>query len=460
MMKFCRFALTLGALTLCLAVSPPTALAQWDNGFGDNNWDDPLNWGGTFPTGSNAAVDLDSPDHAIISATPTNGPVVDIFVGSNAGLTGRLDQTAGSAGSGATNWTFVGQNGGTGTFNLADTAGAGGATTGFGTGSGTFDTNRLYVGGREFGTAGTGTLNVNTEGSLNLNEGDSGTLQVGREPGAIGVMNLDAGTVNSSRETWFGAFGGSGTLNMSGGTMNSGAWTVLGREANSIGELNMTGGTINTSLTEAGSFLVVGSFGGSTGVANVSGGTIDTTAGAGAYIGEGGTGTLNLSDDATLLGGALRIGLNDSGVGLTAISGSNVTVDVSDISLGLEAGGLTDTLAVGTLSFVADSLGVSTILASGDVNLSSPDGDLLLVDLSAYTGSPVDMQLIDGATSQGEFTLLPQGTVAALDGNANPYTIDYSVGGDVWLRAGVIPEPASLVLLGMAGLAIVGRRRR
>jgi len=458
MMKSSKwFALILGAVTLCLATTPQASFAQWDNDAANNNWDDPLNWAGdVFPAG-NAVVDLDDPNHAIISSTPSFTPV-DIMVGSTAGAVGRLDQTAGSASTGATNWAFIGQNGGTGTYNLADTASTGGTTTGFGPGSGTFDTNRLSVGGREFGTAGTGTLNMNTSGSLNLNDTGGAPLQVGREPGAIGVMNFDAGTVNSGYEIWYGSFGGTGTLNMSGGTLNSGAWTVFGRESGSMGMLEMTGGTINTSLTEAGSFLVMGSAGGSTGIGNVSGGTIDTTAGFGTLIGEGGNGTLNLSDTAVLSSNALFLGLNDGSVGLLDIEGSNVSISSTILGLGITGGLFTDTTGVGTINFTADTGGISVINVAGDVNLSSPDGDFLTVDLTGYTGSWVDMQLIDGLTSQGEFTGLSQGTLAAIDGNANPYTIDYSVDGDVWLRA--IPEPTSLVLLSMAGLAMIGHRRR
>lgn len=514
-MKFCRIALAVGAVALCLAVSPPAALAQnqtWSWGGVDQDWDNPNNWSG----GAVPVKDVDDPevtDHAIIntatagefpiiSATLAGGNPQDIFVGG--GGVGRLDHTAGVAGTGDGNWGFVGEAGGMGTYNLSDTSTTGGVNTGYGTGSGDFSAGRLYAG---IGGGSVGTINVNTTGTLTTTDGGESLVVGTAGPAGSGTINLDNGTINSLGQIWIGR-DGPGTLNMSGGTTNSGAvfivgldgsatgevnltggdissasefqvgasgtgtvnmsggsissddWFVVGRNSGSMGEFNMTGGNVSVSVGAANDrFLVVGSFGGATGVANVSGGTIDTTAGAGAYIGEGGTGTLNLSGTATLLGGALRIGLNDGGIGLTEISGSGVTVDITDLSLGLNSDGL-DTTALGTLSFVADSIGVSTIVASGDVNLSSPDGDLLLVDLTAYTGAHVDIQLVDGATSAGEFTGLDQGALAAVDGNANAYTIDYSVAGDVWLRARLIPEPTSLLLLGMASLAFVGRRRR
>ena len=416
-----------------LVLAPTPALAQWDNGTGNQNWDDPNNWApGAVPSGSNAIVNLAGSDAAVISGTPSFTPV-DIFVGQGSGNVGQIDHTAGTTGTGGGNWGFIGDNGGTGTYNLADTSGSGGTNTGFATGSGNFSAGRLYVG---IGGGSNGTLNVNTTGTLSTTNGGE-SFVVGTTGGSGGgTLNLDNGTIDVNGEAWIGR-NTTGTLNMSGGTINSGEWFVVGRDGGAVGNLNMTGGTINTSLTSSGSFLVLGSFGGATGTANVSGGMIDSTAGAGAYIGEGGNGTFNLSSSAIFNTNNLRIGVNDGGVGLFSVAGSSATVSLDgDLTLGLNSSD-TETTAVGTLDFVADASGISTITAMGDVNLSAGNGDFLSVDLTSMTpgsGLHSDILLVDGDTSQGEFDGLTQGALTAFDGSSNPYYIDYTTAGDIWLR--------------------------
>lgn len=444
--------LTCGAVlsTLLLGVSSLPSYAQdqtWQWGGVDQDWDNPANWsGGVVPV-----KDVDVPevtDHAIIntdtagqfpiiSATLAGGNPQDIFVGTGAGQVGRLDHTAGTAGTGAGNWTYVGDLGGTGTYNLANTAGTGGTNTNFATGSGSYSTTRMYVG---IAPGSSGTLNINTSGTLSTTSaGESFVVGTAGATGS-GTVNLDNGTIDSTGEVWIGR-DGPGTVNMSGGNFQSDEFFVIGRDGGAVGEFNMTGGNVGASLTNAGSFLVVGSFGGSTGTANVSGGTVDTTAGAGTYIGEGGNGTFNLSGSGILNTNNLRIGLNGGSVGEFSISGSNATVTVDgDLTLGLDAAGA-DTTAQGTLSFIADASGITSITTMGAVNLSATEGDELSVDLSALmpgVGGHSNILLIDGATSAGEFEDLFQGALAAMDGNGNSYYIDYTVPGDIRLTTAPI----------------------
>ena len=162
-----RLILTCSVAALISAAARPRVAADdlWNVASG--NWNTPTNWSdGTVPSGENADVNTGvATISANLAATPN-----DIVVGDT--TTGRLDQTAGSASTGSNNWMYVGRSGGTGTFNLANTAATGGTLTGYGTGAGSMSVGqRFYDGGYQpdGGGAGTGTVNVNTTGSLTVN---------------------------------------------------------------------------------------------------------------------------------------------------------------------------------------------------------------------------------------------------------------------------------------------------
>ena len=100
-----------------------------------SDWNDNLNWTGDAGTGgSNAIINIATvtPPFPVISATIPATPV-DLIVG-NAGQTGRLDHTAGTAQTGNNNWMLVGvaNAASNGTYNLADVSTSGGTYTGFG----------------------------------------------------------------------------------------------------------------------------------------------------------------------------------------------------------------------------------------------------------------------------------------------------------------------------------------
>src|ERR1035437_4601511 len=165
-----HIALSLGLAVAGLCQNANAASSTWNAGASTQDWNTAANWGGTFPTGGypdgQATINTATGLYPIISAnaafTPSN-----IFVGSGTGNSGRLDHTAGSAFTGSGNWFYVGVNGGTGTYNLANTGTTGGTLTGFGQGTGSITCTgggRFYVGGADYSSAGTGTLNINTSG--------------------------------------------------------------------------------------------------------------------------------------------------------------------------------------------------------------------------------------------------------------------------------------------------------
>ena len=469
MMKNFTKCLALALTTIAVCHSAGHA-ATW-TGAVDQDWNNVGNWD-VAPGGVNVVVNSTS-GYPIINAAPAFTPV-DILVGS--GAAGRLDQLSDTLSTGNNNWMFVGQAaGGNGTYNLADTTGTGGTFTGFAQGSGSLDVGgALQNGVLHVGIDGTtAVVNVNTTGTISaaqITTGstnhtnnstfniDNGTINVatfriggdfgwGTNVASNNNFNMSGGTITATTgEIWLGGIG-VGTSQLTSGTLNSGAWFVVGRNREGTDTtFNMTGGVINAAQTSG--WLVAGGFDKAKGTINASSGVINSVV-SGIWIGEGATGTANLSGDVQVNGGWLYIGGNNNSVGVVNIAGSTVGVNATNLQLGLNNIGQ-DTSALGTLNFIADPLGISTISLSGDVNLSSPDGDFLGVDLAAYTGPYADILLIDGVTSQGEFTGLPQGS-AVNTNSAFAYTIDYSVAGDVWLRAAV-PEPGTLALM----LASVG----
>lgn len=264
-----QYILACGIASL-LAVSSSGFGAAWTGAI-SADVNDPANWD-VNPSGQNIYFGIlgnnggPAPFRATLSANLAY-PVVDIQVARGGGPT-IFNHTAGSASTGAGNWFDVGTDGGTGTYNLANTAGVGGTLTGFAQGSGSVTAERFYVGGVEFGNGGgTGIMNVNTTGTVTANF----RLIVGEQ--GTGTFNLDSGTVNIGNDLTVGfrtngANSGNGTFRMSGGTVNrTGGWTTFGRDGTSQGHFNMSGGTMNA----AGQSIV--GLNGATGTFTMSGGT-------------------------------------------------------------------------------------------------------------------------------------------------------------------------------------------
>ncbi|MES2474324.1 MAG: autotransporter-associated beta strand repeat-containing protein [Verrucomicrobiota bacterium] len=324
----CMLAMGFGLAVAAITTSTAHADATWV-GDTSQNWSTAANWSSdpANPSGNffiNTAV---ANVYPIISGTPGFTPV-DIFIGSASGSTGRVDQNAGTASTGNGNWFFVGSNGGTGSYNLADTAAAGGTFTSFGMGAGSFTAGRFAIGGRENST-GTGTVNVNTSGSLTLNNGN-GTPLIIAGSGGTGTFNLDNGTVAvTGGELWVGSLG-TGTFNQSNGTVSSNGYFVIGRGNNlggiANGTYNLTGGTVNAAT--AFGVTAIGSSRSSAGTLNVSGGgTFNSNAGM--FVGEGwqgtgvATGQLNVSG-----GGLVNLGTSATGLALGVQTGAEGTVNL------------------------------------------------------------------------------------------------------------------------------------
>ena len=388
-----QFILAMGAGILVAAVTTGSALADatW---VGDSsqdwstaaNWSsDPANPSGNFFINTNVAG-----IYPIISGTPGFTPV-DIFIGNTNGATGRLDQTAGTAATGANNWFFIGSGGGSGTFNLADTSSAGGTLTNFGTGSGSFTAGRIALGGRE-NSNGSGTLNMNTSGTLTLNNGNGTPLIVG-DSGGAGTFNLDNGIVAvTGGEFWVGGGSGTGTFNQSNGNVSSNGYFVIGRGNNaagaSTGIYNLTGGTVNAAT--AFGFTAVASSRGATGTLAVGGsGTFNSNAGM--YVGEGWQGTGTAAGELNLSGGGLvnlgtgaiglTLGVNTGATGTVNLDGG--TIETPFVAKG--AGTATFNFHGGTLKTTAASATFMTGLTTAELLRRGNDGQL---EIGRFAGTP------------------------------------------------------------------------
>lgn len=334
------------AIVVCL--SGFASASDW-NGSVDSDWNNNANWNGGGGTGASNAIinvvgtDVAAPYTATISSNIVATPV-DIMVGIWGG-TGKLNHTAGTSTTGGGNWAFVGREGGTGVYNLANTAVPGSGISGFSQGSGSVNfMGRLYIGGWGNNLS-NGTFNINTTGTVAI----SYQFQIGNNEGT-GVVNLESGTVTTATE-WFeigNGVGSHGTLNMSGGSITkSGNDHFIVGANGGTGAANITGGslsvnnelwvannggsngtlTISAGTVTNNSWAAIGRAGAALGTVNLSGGTWNKTGGGNFIVGDNSPGVLNLSGGALSANGEFWVGQGGSGNGTMNISGGTLATN-------------------------------------------------------------------------------------------------------------------------------------
>lgn len=361
---------------LALAVTAPCALAVenlW-TGATSNSWNEPTNWSlNRVPSAANGQPTGDTFDDANVSSLTnfpvlTGNPVVsprDLIIAKGGGANGRLDQRAGifpfTGG-----WLFVGDAGGTGEWNIADTAAAGTGITGFGQGSASVTgAGRLYVGR---GAGSDGTFRLNTSGSVTI--GDQ--LQVGIG-GGTGTLLIESGAINSQNWTEVGNGTGSmGTLQMTGGSLNK-----TGNDGISIGTNGGVGvATIDGGAMTSNNGIRVGVNANSDGTLHLNGGS--TVSGGNTVVGlDGGTGELNVTDGLVDVGNETWLGQAANSVGVLNLGGGEI-LSSSWVAIGRDSGTGTVNMTGGTwtqedngdASFIVGASGPGTFNHSGgDVNL-------------------------------------------------------------------------------------------
>lgn len=258
----------------------------------------------------------------------------------------------------------------------------------------------------------------------------------------IRLRGEDSLCVLSSVQTWSDlsnnrtrVYEGATLVIADGGELTGPGWLRIG--ASNAGYIYQTGGLLKLQEGKDNTRLVIGDSGGSDGQYIISGGTLTYESGDGHLtLGDrGGTGTFTVwGSGSTIQMNSLRVGGRDSGRAATGtlefyIDPFGVTpIQVADVILDPGADS-------STASLIVDLIGI------GDEDLMP---EYLLVD---NTGTnPVD----------GIFDLMPEGTIVTLD--TTPYYLTYvgGTGNDIML----VPEPATLVLLGIGGLIAARRRRK
>jgi len=303
------------------------------------------------------------------------------------------------------------------------------------------------------------TTNANVTYTANAPITTTGTLAVGGYKNAVGVMIIDDSTFPVSAGNC--RLGQGNTANGTLRVESDGTLTIRSGPLQIAGDL-----TDGTDKDTQGALIVGTAGGGDSPQVSVKGNT---------EVGVGGTGSLTMhSGTFSQLTGNLLIGKAADAFGTVLIDGGALAVTNTIINgnattgtgllhivgdaASINTGGYTQN-ANSTLEL--DINGISPIVVSGDATLAG------YLDVGFLTApSPNSfftiLELTDaGHSVGGTFAGLPDGAVFAAGGSPLVVQIDYFGGiddNDVVLH--VLPEPATLSLLTLGGLALLRRRRR
>ena len=331
---------------------------HWNNA-GTGDWETASNWNTNSVPGGGGGNFVYVNNGGTVNINTNTNSIQDPFVGRGAGNSGTVNQVSGNHNN--VGWTFIGDQGGTGAWNVLNNT--------------SMSTGRIYIGGtRDVALGGTGSMTVNTTGTVNAGS----DLSVGTR-GASGTLNVAAGTVNAA--TWMiigethGGASATGVVNQTGGVVGNGTSDANGRfwmasqengaAVASTATYNISGGTLNARNVAIGRHY--------SGTFNQAGGTVNFTAGAEATnMGQfaGSTGTYNLSAGTLNTNGTFNVG--DSGTGSLIVSGTGVAnvTGADGLRLGaVGSGSGTLTLNGGTVStnFINRPNGAGQVNLNGGV---------------------------------------------------------------------------------------------
>lgn len=306
--------------------------------------------------------------------------------------------------------------------------------------------------------AGTGVMNLTATnvlpGGLTVSNGTArltgtntsvGDISAGTVANQNGVLFIDGGTLNANKPTnpslaigtvassaGFVKFGSTGTLSTvnelhlgrgvgayaamtvgAGNTVTSGSWFVVGASGDR-GVLNQNGGAIFVSSNR----ITIGAGGNtSVGVANLAGGTF--TSNVGAFVGENGTGTLNISGTAAVSMGNVQFAGNGTSLaGNVNLLGGTLTTGSITKGASIAGGVYQMNFNGGTLkptasntTFFGGLANTSAYVRTGGANIDTNGFDITVAQpLLAPTGSGVGTPTV--ATPGSGYLDTPMVTIA------------------------------------------------
>ncbi|WP_235501713.1 autotransporter outer membrane beta-barrel domain-containing protein [Trabulsiella odontotermitis] len=244
------------------------------------------------------------------------------------------------------------------------------------------------------GNSGTGTLNIDTTGTVT-----AGNTVIGSGATGVGTVKVDGTDASLSTAQLTVGNAGQGTLNITdNGVVNSVSYGVVGGAVNSNGEVNVSSdGQWN--LINAG------------GVAQ------------GLTVGNSGTGTLNINTTGNVTAGSVSIGSAVTGVGTANIDGTDALLNTAAITVGASGqgtltitdGGVVNSTGGGILGNVAGSTGDVDVSTGGQWNLINDSG--------------VGQNLFVGGSGEGTLNIHADSSVTAGTTNIGFYLPSFGPGG-------------------------------
>ena len=324
------------------------------------------------------------------------------------------------------------------------------------------------------------TLNYNNRSNPG-NEAWRPTLVIGNAGTGAGAVKLSSGSLTTNRAINIGEGGSYAVLSQTGGTTTVGGFLVLGGNV-SRGVVNISGGTFNHNgpLTNGGNLA------GGIGLMNLSGNAsyqYNNGLGFGFWIGEGGDGTLNLTDSATLTlapaGGGVVLGQLAGGGGIVNLLGGTLTTNLIGKGAGtgrLNFNGGTLVANAASATFLQGLTSADVRSGGGTINnggnaitigqaLLAPTGNGvsaagLTVSGGGYIGTPVVTITGDGTGATAVANIDGSGNLTGITitNTGNGYTTPPTfalLGGGIG-NTGSLAGAATLVPAASGGLSFTG----